>query len=209
MYGRLMLLWAIGLTTLVASGQKKVSKKIIDVAEQNVQIDAGNCFHIDLGTTEGDELIVEAFIEGEYSPDLTIKVEEDGNTLLVSTDFLPNFQAPNDKLSAHKVVSIALKVRLPRYSHLKLYGTYSNISASGLYQSLDIAVADGNCFVQAAAESAVIKTQSGEIRLSGIRGEISAQSKYGKVHQAKVPQGDYSYELYSIEGDIWINVPIK
>ena len=209
MYGRLLFLLVISQISGVAFGQKKVSKKIFNVAEHYVQVDGGNCFSVDLATTDENELVVEAFIEGEYSKDLTVKVEEDGSNILVSTDFLPNFQAPNDKLSAHKVVSIALSVRLPKYSNVKVYGTYTNVTAAGLYKALDIVIADGSCFLAASAENTLVRTQSGEIRLTGISGEITAQSKYGKVHREKVPQGNSSYELYSIEGDIWINIPIK
>ena len=195
--------------TTFAFSQKKVSKKIVNVAEQSIQIDGGNCFRVDLETTEGNELVVEAFIEGEYSRDLAVKLKEEGSNLIVSTDFLPNFEDPNDKLSAHKVVSIALSVRLPKYSQVKFYGTYANVTAKGLYRTLDIVVADGNCFLQSRAENTTVRTQSGEIWLTGINGEIAAHSKYGKVYRQKVPEGDYNYELYSIEGDIWINIPMK
>ncbi len=206
---RSLVFLAILLLPVVVFCQKKISKKIINAEKQYIHIDGVNCYAIDLKTTTGNELVVEASIEGEYAKDLAVKLEEDGDNILVSAGFLPSFKAPNDKLSAHKVVSISLAVLLPEYSQVQLYGTYSNVKAEGIYRALDISVADGNCFLHSQAENTAVKTQTGEIRLMQTKGVVAANTKYGKIHKGNVPSGDYNYNLYSIEGDIWVNITTK
>lgn len=207
--GKLLIALTILQLPLGGFCQKKVSKKTINTEKQYIHIDGSNCYTIDLQTGSGRELVVEASIEGEYSEDLALKLEEDGNNILISTDFLPSFKAPNDKLSAHKVVSISLSVSLPEYAQVQLHGTYSNVKAKGIYNALDISVADGNCFLEALTERSCVKTQTGEIRLTKTKGIVAAQTKYGKIHRGNIPSGDYNYTLYSVEGDIWVNVPTK
>ena len=207
--GRFLGFLAIFLLPFAAFCQKKISKKIINTEKQYVHIDGANCYAINLKTTTGNELVVEASIEGEYTKDLAVKLEEDGDNILVSTGFLPSFKAPNDKLSAHKVVSISLSVLLPEYSQVQLYGTYSNVKAKGIFRALDISIADGNCFLHAQAENTAVKTQTGEIRLMQTKGVVAANTKYGKIHKGNVPSGNCNYNLYSIEGDIWVNIPTK
>ena len=172
--------------------QKKISKKIINAQRPHIQIDGGNCFRIDIETIAGNELIVEGSLEGEYARDLAIKLEEDGDNVLISTGFLPNFDAPNDKLSAHKIISIALSIRIPEYSQVQLFGTYSNITAKGIYNALDISVADGNCSLQAYAENTSIKTQTGEIVVTGTKGIVNARTKFGQVYRGNIPRGNYN-----------------
>ncbi|MEM1339613.1 MAG: hypothetical protein AAGF96_17775 [Bacteroidota bacterium] len=207
--GRILIVLAILWLPITAFCQKKVSKKIVSTEQQFIRIDGTNCYIIDLQTSPGNQLVVEASIEGEYATDLALKLEEDGNTIVVSTDFLPSFKNPNDKLSAHKVISISLSVLLPEYAQVQLYGTYSNVQAKGIYNALDISVADGNCLVEALAEKSTVRTQTGEIRLMKTRGIVAAKTKYGKIHKGNVPSGDYNYSLHSIEGNIWVNVPMK
>ena len=80
-----------------------------------IQFNTANCFKVELGTSLGNEINIEAEIDGEYVKDLDLKVRTIGSTILVEAGFAPNFENPNDKLSAHKVVSITLKLSFRRF----------------------------------------------------------------------------------------------
>ena len=69
----------------VIFAQKVVKKSIVNPAISLVQIDVNNCFKIQLETTDTDEILVEAFIDGEYTQDLELTVKEEGSTLLLLT----------------------------------------------------------------------------------------------------------------------------
>ncbi|MCW5514906.1 hypothetical protein [Muriicola sp. Z0-33] len=166
------------------------------------QIDTRNCFDLELTTSTNDELIVEALIDGEYSDDLVVKIREAGSTYMVSTGFRPNFVVPNDKLSAHKVISIALKVRLPEFNKVHVTGTNCNVMAKGTFSILEVALDDGNCSLDQVGLKAVVKTQSGNINVLGEGGNVLAESKYGTVVKKNFPEGASVYDLHSVRGDI-------
>ena len=179
-----------------------MKKVIANPENQYIFIDTQHCFQVNLTTAQSRELVVKAAIEGEYLKDLAVKIEEKGKDIFVSAGFLPNFINPNDKLSAHKVVSIALDISVPKNTNVQLFGTNTNISAQGTYKSLKVTLADGNCTLKNISAKAEIKTQKGNIILSTKSGTITAHSQYGTVSSHDIPHGISEYLLSSVEGDI-------
>lgn len=182
--------------------QKQVKKTILDPAVQSVQIDVSNCFELVLETWEMPEIKVEAQIEGEYLEDLELRVQEAGNTLMIGAGFNASFINPNDKLSAHKVVSIALRVVVPKRNHINVFGTGARVLVSGDYSNLSIALSNGICELHSVAGEVNVKTQSGTILLAAKRGRINAFSKYGKISGEEFPSGENAYTLSTVTGNI-------
>ena len=193
--------------TQLAICQKLVRKTLVNSGIAYIQIDAQNCFEVEISTIPGNELLVEAAMEGEYKKDLAINLEEDNAVLRVGASFLPNFRPPNDKLSAHKVISIKLQLKIPEYRNVRLYGTNSNVQATGNYKALKIVLSDGDCSLKAIAETVDVKTQSGNIVLIAKEGTLDAKSTYGQVTSQQLKKGDPTYVLASIEGDITVSYP--
>lgn len=185
-------------------GQKTVRKAIIDSNTSYIRIDLDNCFKIHMETLKTDEVIVNAMIDGEYVKDLVLNVTEEGSMILINAGFQPNFIDPNDKLSAHKVVSIALEVFLPSHKTVQLYGTNCNVVASGDYKNLKITLDDGQCSLLNVSESAEIITQSGDIFVSSTGASIIANSKYGTVQKEQLPVGHSQFRLSTTMGNIHI-----
>lgn len=100
---------------------------------------------------------------------------------MISADFQPLFINPNDKLSAHKVVSIALEISVPEYKNVDVFGTNTNLYAKGIYEDLNITLSDGRCNLENVSESVEVTTQKGDILLAAPSGNITAESVYGKV----------------------------
>ncbi|SIP97742.1 hypothetical protein SAMN05421797_101216 [Maribacter ulvicola] len=167
-----------------------------------VQVDAANCFHVEVQSHKGNEIHIEAVMEGEYSQNLELGVSTKGATLFVETDFAPNFSKPNDKLSAHKVVSILLKLKMPNYKRLIVFGTNSRVEIEGGYQDLQVVLADGACLLKNVRSNATIKSQSGNIKVISKSARISAVSKFGTVSSNPIPPGVATYQLETITGNI-------
>ncbi len=189
----------------VVVAQKLIKKSIVDIDISLIQIDVKNCFEIDLVTSDGNELVVEAKIDGEYEKDLLLNVSEVGSTIRVGTDFQPSFVNPNDKLSAHKVISIALKVILPKQKEVHVFGTNCNVAATGSYNLLKVSLNDGRCDLIDVSETVEVITQSGHISVKYSQAAISAKSKYGKVIGNAPKDGDDYYNLNTVTGDILLN----
>lgn len=192
-----------GLFFLVqVQGQKLVKKAFIGPRTQSIQIDSRYCYQIDLQTAKTKEVLVEASIEGEYSKDLLVSLEEKGTTVRISAGFQPNFINPNDKLSAHKVVSIALHITVPQHKSVSIFGTNSNVQVKGNYQNLEVKLSDGRCELDHVSETVDVTTQKGDIWLHADSGNIIAESTYGQVEYDEIPNGHNQYTLKTVEGNI-------
>lgn len=193
---------ALFLITGFLTAQKVVKKSIINTSISAIQIDASNCFEISIENSNSDAMTVGATIDGEYKKDLVLNVEEEGNSVLVSAGFQPNFENPNDKLSAHKVVSIALDIRIPKNKNVNVFGTSCNITVKGLFEKLKITLNDGASNLNDVSATAEVVSQSGNISVKSKGAEISSNSKYGKVIGDQIPKGNNKYILSTITGNI-------
>lgn len=186
------------------AAQKVVKKSVVNDAVTSIGIDVENCYRLTLETADTDEMSVEAIIDGEYKKDLLLSVKENGSAIMVSSGFQPNFKNPNDKLSAHKVVSIALKVIVPRFKFITVFGTSCNVFVAGDYKELTVSLNDGNCELFNVHEDINVRTQSGHILVEASKGNVNAVSKYGAVNKDDIPMGDAQYTLSSLTGNIRI-----
>ncbi|PKA98044.1 hypothetical protein B0O79_1724 [Flavobacteriaceae bacterium MAR_2009_75] len=186
----------------ISYAQKVVKKSIVNDEITSINIDVDKCYGLILDTTEGNEISVEATIEGEYKKELLVNLKQMGDTYYLSSVFQPVFENPNDKLSAHKVVSVFLKVLIPEYLSASVYGSSCNVSASGSYRYLSIALSDGDCTLRQVGEEVTVLTQSGTINLYAKGGEVKTDTKYGKLYEDKIAIGSNHYNLTSITGNI-------
>ncbi len=185
--------------------QKWVKKSIINPEIATLSIDATNNFELSIDTARGNEMLLEATLEGEYSNNLVLNVRETGNTLLVSTDFTPDFKRPGDKLSAHKVISVALKIVLPEHKRIRIFGAGCHITAQGSYRDLKIMLSDGSCDLEHILGDVEVATQSGNISVATARADINARTKYGEIRGERIPTGENRYDLSSVTGNILLN----
>jgi len=133
-----------------------------------------------------------------------LKVLQDGRAIIVNAGFRSNFNIPNDKLSAHKVVSISLNIKLPKHKYVAVFGRSCNVNIGGVYQNLRVTLSDGTCTLTNVSETIEVKTQSGDIYVSGRSGIVNSTSKYGKITGDKIPEGNTKYELSTVTGDIFV-----
>jgi len=194
-------------STLGLFAQKEVTKTVLDPRVSTLQIDGTHCFEVLLDTSNslGNTIVLEGKMDGEYSPDLQMNTSTQGSTMFINAGFRPVFELPNDKLGAHKVVSISLKVLVPSGKNVNVMGTSTMVSAHGQYGKLNITLSDGNCFLDHVAQETKVHTQSGSIGLVASAGHIEAHSKYGQVDKNPIPPGEDRFYLNSVTGDIHLN----
>ncbi len=186
------------------NAQKVVKKAVQNPETSNLLIDANNCYQIDLTTTSAKDIVIEAFMDGEYKNDLLIKIEEDGPTIAVSAGFHPNFIKPNDKLSAHKVISIALKVQIPKNMKVNLFGVNANVYATGNYEDIRVTLDDGNCNFYTIMGMASATTQSGDIYVYSNGAIIETNTNFGHISNNGIPKGDNYFKLTTTKGNIYL-----
>lgn len=181
-----------------------MKKSIINPETSFILIDSKNCFRVDLSTTTSKEIRVEALLDGEYKDDLLVKIEENGPTIEISTGFQPNFIKPNDKLSAHKVISISLKIQIPENMKAYLFGSNTNVYVEGNYMGLKVTLDDGNCSLDQIKGNTTAVTRSGDIHVQAKEATIETKNSFGNIESEKIPLGNDYYNLTTTTGNIYL-----
>ena len=182
--------------------QKRISKSLLDPRVSSIVIEGEQCFRIDVRTADTDQVTVEAEMQGEYQSDVLVHTETLGNTLNISTAFAPSFQMPNDKLGAHKVLSIDLRVTLPHYQRVSLSAGTCQVQTAGRYRTLKVSMNDGGCKLNHTAEQTEVRTRTAPILAKVKSGTVNAESRYGIVAVDAIPVGGPHFRLWSNRGDI-------
>ena len=188
--------------TYSAFGQRIIEKSLEVKNGRFFYIDAKQAYKAILGTEDSERLEIKAIADGEYQEDIVLKVKETGSDLNISTDFSPDYQKKNDKLSAHKSLSVSLRISLPQNSQVYFKGSSTNLVASGNYKTLNVELEEGNCSLNQLKGLIRIVNNNGDIALEAREGTVDAASKYGQVKKEQLATGNSSYFLRSDQGNI-------
>ncbi|RZV68786.1 MAG: hypothetical protein EX254_01775 [Flavobacteriaceae bacterium] len=159
---------------------------------------------IELNSSETQKIQIEAQVEGENSEHIVLTNRKYANGLFISSDYQPAYKDENDKLSAHKVISVFLSIKVPKEKTIYLKSDIANVKARGDFKKLTIELVNGNCDIADFYGNALINTQEGNIDLTADNAKVSAQSESGKVSAEELIEGLNEIELYSRNGDITI-----
>lgn len=202
---RFLLLLLMVLLSHPGHSQKLLSKTYPVPDNALVQLDARNNYRVEVRTTKREDILVEAMMEGEYQGEMLVQLTERGNTLHIATRNQPAFDFPNDKLSAHKVISVGLRISLPEHLAFQLYGRSATVIVQGAYRDVDISLSSGNCSLEVETEQAKVKTLSGNIRATAKPEHVQAESQYGLIHGNPTGGKSAVYTLNTITGNITIH----
>ncbi len=192
----------IGLAFSCSFGQKTIHKSFIEEGVDQIFIDAKDSFEVVLQTTDSNSLTIKAEIEGEYSPNQLVNVFTDEHLLTIEPSFNAGFVMPNDKLSAHKVLSVSLVIEIPKQFKVKLVGNSTNAEIHGDYNDLRIELNDGSCTLYQVETKVAVQTIKGSIKAFVDKATISAHSTYGTVESDSIPLGKTQLHLKSQIGNI-------
>lgn len=204
------LLASLGVALLTATpllAQKRVSKTLLQPHISSIVIDGQQCFDIRVEAVPSDQVVVRAEMEGEYQGDVLVQTETLGNTLHISTVPSPAFQWPNDKLGAHKVLSIRLHVSLPEFQQVRINGAFASLSTQGRFREVDIHLQDGQCELRHQSETTRVTTDAADIYAWVSEGVVETSSRHGRVEVDSLPPGDSRLSLRTRHGDITVRRP--
>lgn len=189
----------------VLKAQKRSVRTFDATTLTKLEIDAEKIFEVILEESTGDLLQAEVAIEGEYQQEMTLGVKTEGSTLFLKGLFLPTFEDPNDKLSAHKVLSVRLKLKIPHHLMVSLTGLSTRVVATGYFEDLQLRTAKGPVVLNRPEGMIHVRTTGGMIKASQCAGFVSATSSYGHVYRGTLPEGRSTLILRSVSGDIYMN----
>ncbi|MDW5289981.1 hypothetical protein [Formosa sp. PL04] len=197
-----ILLVIIGLCCSLLSAQKRVDKSIDAQDITTLQINGKNCFKIHVISTHTNQIVIQTRIDGEHSEEMIVITRKSNDSLYVSTQFQPLFEADNDKLSAHKLMSIELEIQIPKHFNLNIKSDISSVVTQGVFNTAFIELNQGNCRLESFVGSATINTIQGSIYVETNFANVKASSRHGVVTIQRLISGENQLDLKSIHGDI-------
>lgn len=167
-----------------------------------VFINGEQIFNIDITTATTDKIEVKSISDGEYGNEFSVVSEVKGNQLIILLKRTVLYETPDDKRNAHKVISAALEIRMPKNLNLSIKSDVGSVSATGSFNELKIDLAQGNCKIEGVAKFSEIKTTNGNINVKTKDAIIETDSKSGLVNFPSDMFGFRVWRLTTVSGNI-------
>lgn len=184
--------------------QKELYRTYFADGISTISIDGNGVHSLSVIASDVDAISVAVLLEGETSEEIVIKEKIEGTTLEVGFGSWPLAKVYNDKLSAHKVVSIVVTLVIPKKLFVSITSNTAAVFAEGVFESLYVSIEDGNCVLKNFNGNANLTTHSGVI-LVATRNKITnarATSTYGRVNNELEGTGIFTIYAKSVHGDI-------
>ena len=116
----------------------------------------------------------------------------------------PVFKDANDKLSAHKVISIEVILEIPENLNVFLKSKNANVIVKGLYSKVALNSDSGNCSFNSFHGNARIDTREGNIAMQTNHANIIATSKKGYIKNEEIDSGTNQIVIKTINGNVTV-----
>ncbi len=187
-----------------AISQKKLQKEFDASSFTSVVVNGHEASLVSVIAEKRETIKINLTIEGEYYESVLLEVLQQNKTLLVAPAFTPFFERHNDKLAAHKVLSVSLEIRVPIDLFVSITSKNSFVEVMGAFGFLYVETDSGAVRLENFIGDGDIKTRSGNIFVKTSKIDVSgvAISQKGIVKN-ELPEGN-RFVIYatSLLGDI-------
>jgi hypothetical protein len=185
------------------NAQKVIQKEFDSDEISKLSIIDDAIFKITIQSSEEPTIKVYAHISGEHSENIIIEEKIVAGNLSLKTGFTPYFTLENDKLAAHKVMAIELKITVPQKIALEIKSKLASVNFNGSIENVSISLENGNCVLTNFSGNAQLKTIAGNITVRA-QNNVSGKaiSKNGTVENNFLNKGKFFVEAESINGNI-------
>ncbi len=184
-------------------GQKIIQRSLDAAGIKRVEITSDQVFFIKIEASNTPTIQVHTEVEGENYENVVLSLSEKDGTLAVKTGYTPYFEANNDKLAAHKVISIEMTLSIPENLEVFISSFIASVEATGVFKNLYTGLNNGNCTLTNYLGDAQLNTRNGFIKVNaqaGVHG--TAFSQRGRVEDQLPETGFYKVEAQSVNGDV-------
>ncbi len=184
--------------------QKDLSRTYVAEGIESFLIDGNGVHSLSVITEDVDVISVNVHLEGETSEEIVIKEHMEGSKLELGFGSWPLAKVYNDKLSAHKVVSVGVTLIIPERLFVSITSNTTAVFAQGTFNTLYVSIEDGNCVVKNFNGNANLTTNSGVILVTVANKTTSALalSTYGSIKNDLKSTGVFTINAKSVHGDI-------
>ena len=170
-----------------------------------IQLKADEVFKIEIETKASAENIqLFTISEGEYFNDIALSVERDLNHLQITSTYKEILTSGYDKLSAHKVYAVNLKLIIPEGLQLTIISNIANVQAKGIFNFFEAELKSGACQLTSFTGKALVNTFTGDVSIQTTQAKVVASSNRGKVEIDHELDFGELIEVKSIYGSILV-----
>jgi len=189
--------------TVTVYAQKVIDKSWDIMGIDRLEIVSDDIFNIVINSSDTSGINLITKIEGEHNENVVLNISEENKTLTLSTGFTPYFQALDDKLAAHKVISIEMELYISNKLEVFVRSIMTSLTTHGRYKDLHVELGDGNCVLNDFEGDAQLLTIDGNITVVA-HDTVKAEGKTrnGKLINELSTIGNYTILAESVNGDI-------
>lgn len=188
--------------------QQQVTREISGSDVTYIQIDTRIASVLKVTTHTSQQAKVILKTEGEFTEEIFLVVQKpSAGVLSIKPAWNPAFKLPDDKLSAHKVVSVLLEVHIPENRRVSIKGGNTLSVIRGVYEKVSVQLEDADCYLEDVIGFLEIVVNKGNIHILNDKATIKATAIHGKVAgKAKKTNGTYIVATVK-RGNVYINKP--
>ncbi|GAA4309345.1 hypothetical protein GCM10023115_35830 [Pontixanthobacter gangjinensis] len=203
MLKKFLILCGILLGSIVTA--QKDTREIFSAENINsININTDEVYLINIITSDASQIEISTHSEGEYYDDILVESSITGDQLNIRTEYPQRLAGGYDKLSAHKVFSLEIELRIPGELEVAIRSNIASVQSKGGFKSLHADLKQGYCKLLDFSGIAVINTYSGNILVETASGLIEASSRNGRVEVPDFLPGRNPLRLTSIDGNIMV-----
>jgi hypothetical protein len=168
-----------------AISQKKLQKEFDAAPFTSVVINGHEASLIKVISEKRETIKINLNIEGEYHESVLLEVFQQNEALLVAPAFTPFFERHNDKLAAHKVLSVTLEIKVPKDLFVSITTKNAFIETIGAFSFLYAETDGGAVTLDSFIGDGDIKTRSGNIFVKTSKIDVSGVAIFTKRNRKK------------------------
>lgn len=145
--------------------QKNTIKEVNAANLEVLQVDVKNIYNLNVVASNTNTFKAAMNSEGEFATQMVMNLIEAGSTWNVKVDFAPGFKPTDDKLGAHKVISVNLTLEIPEGKYLMVSGRCLKVELNGIFKQTDVFLDAGNIVARNFSAAGNLSTNEGNIKV--------------------------------------------
>ena len=189
----------------IGFGQKQMQYRIPSEELKGIYIDSDEVFQIRVQASKIQEFKITAEVEGETFESVLVDPKQENDLWRIYIKRSIGFKAFDDKLAAHKVISIVLNIEIPENKELWVRSSLASLWAEGTFKYLNVNLMSGYCNLINYLGDGVINTLRGSIYIETSNAQVEAISRSGNNETENKSDGKYHLKLKSVDGNIRVS----
>ncbi|HSP11600.1 MAG TPA: hypothetical protein VLO29_03660 [Salegentibacter sp.] len=183
-------------------GQKETLESFDAQNLEAIHIYADEVSSIRIETKSTTTISMATHSEGEYYNRIGLDTKMENGTLIINSKFPQALSGGFDKLSAHKVFSIDLRLQIPAGLRVYIKSDQASVLATGKYSLFEAELNQGFCDLIGFSGNGRVQTIMGDIHFETQDTRIEAETRNGKLQKSLPQAGKSLLKLSSVNGDI-------